>query len=308
MKLQRSMLLIGATTAIALAAPILHREALAIPQGQSAAPQAARIRILLHFPAMENAKPSREPDIPLSARVLLKVRLKESGYEAVVFSPMEEGVQKALAEHRLAAADIVEPVSLDALKRIAVALDATQILVAAAKRGEEALTTDAQVLARNGADWTTHSSDRIDVPLMLEQPLENGKTARRKLRAVESATILADALAVRLGLPSALTPDLLGTAPRQTRPNPKFIPKNDKKNPKKSGSDDKPTEGNVEDPEPPVKPTTPPVRGNKEKPKTDPPRVKPDPKSPNPKATDNGTAKATACRRSSVQSARQPAH
>ncbi len=173
------------------------------------------VRILIYFPAPDAKKSARELDPNAAVKILLKQRLRESGrFEPLSYSISEAPIQKSLSEHTLSSGDLIEPISPDALKRIAEVLGASRLMIASAHREAEAFVTDVQLLERYGSgDWQVRSLEQIKTPLVLEQEGENGKIVRRRLRTAEAATVTADSLAVGLGLSSQLSPDLISKAP-----------------------------------------------------------------------------------------------
>ena len=187
-------------------------------------------RILVYFPTREETKPSRELDSNSAIRILLKERLRESGkFEVVSYSVSDPTIQAALRDHTLSSSDVMEPLSPDTLKRLATLLNTPRLVIASAHREEEMMVTDVQILERTGAMmWRTNSVEQMKTPTSLEQELDNGKFARRKLRPVEVATLAADSIAVQLGLASTLSPGSIGNAPRPNRKETKPKKKNQK--------------------------------------------------------------------------------
>ena len=121
--------------------------------------------------------------------------LRDSGrYRALSFQANDPIIVRAMREHTLAAADLVEPISPEAMQRIAKVLGATNILSLDSTLTPTALTTQIRLLREEGGDvWRAIYDEQTTTALT---------TGRVRLKFEAVIDIAADPALTRLGLPS----------------------------------------------------------------------------------------------------------
>ena len=169
--------------------------ALARPMPQEAAPADNLPLVMIFTPRQAGAKFSAKNDPNVALRVLLRDALRESGrYRAVSFQAGDPIVVRALREHTLAAADVVEPISTEAMQRIASAFGAKAFLSLDAALVQNTLTSQARLQQASGADQWSVAYDNKTVTSLV--------AGRKKMKFAEAVAVAADPLLIRLGVPS----------------------------------------------------------------------------------------------------------
>ena len=157
--------------------------------------------VLLFTPKQAGAKSGVKNDPNLALRVLLRDALRESGrYRAISFQANDPIIVRAMREHTLAAADTVEPISPEAMQRIAKTLGAKNILALDAALTDAALTAQARLQGSEDGDlWRTIYDEKTTTALT---------TGRKRLKFEAVIDLAAEPLLTRLGLPSHAAKDL----------------------------------------------------------------------------------------------------
>ena len=173
----------------------------AAPRQAEAAPSDTLPLVLVFTLKPAGAKLPIKNDPGAALRVLLRDSLRESGhYRVLSFQANDPVVVRALREHTLASADIVEPISPEAMQRIAAAFDARNILSLDAALNSTTLTAQARLQASGDGDtWRVIYDEKTTTALTM---------GRRKLKFEEAVDIAAEPILTRLGLPSRMSRDM----------------------------------------------------------------------------------------------------
>ena len=153
--------------------------------------------------------PKRD-DIDNTFAMTLKAALHNSQkYVIVVFSPDQVTIKRALLEHTLAAADLVQPIQPEMLQKLAGIVGARSVLTIHSKATREGIRADITLM--EATDMTTWRT-----PLM-EQITFDSTFGKRRLKPTELIALTVDAIAERIGAPSHLAEALhLKTLQQQT--------------------------------------------------------------------------------------------
>ena len=173
----------------------------AAPQQIDAA-QALNLPLVLLFTSKQaGAKLPAKNDPGAALRILLRDALRESGrYRVLSFQPNDPVVVRALREHTLASADIVEPISPEAMQRIATTFGAKNILSLDAALNSTTLTAQARLQGSSDGDsWRVIYDEKTTTALTM---------GRKKLKFEEAIDIAAEPILTRLDLPSHLARDM----------------------------------------------------------------------------------------------------
>ena len=184
----------------------LSEMAQAFPLRQEAAQADGLPLVLLFTPRQAGAKLGAKNDPNVALRILMRDALRDSGrYRALSFQANDPVIVRAMREHTLAAADIVEPISPEAMQRIAKALGAVNILSLDSTLTQTALTTQIRLLREESGDvWRAIYDEQTTTALT---------TGRKRLKFEAVIDIAADPALTRLGLPSRSAQDLTTTKP-----------------------------------------------------------------------------------------------
>ncbi len=143
----------------------------------------------------------RRDDIDATFAMTLKSALHNSQkYAIVVFSPDQVTIKRALLEHTLAAADLVQPLQPEMLQKLAGIVGARAVLTIRSKANREGIRADLTLM--EATDMTTWRT-----PLM-EQITFDAAFGKRHLKPNELIALTVDAIAERIDVPSHLAADL----------------------------------------------------------------------------------------------------
>lgn len=157
---------------------------------------------------------SRDQQVNQNLQSVLRNALRASNrFQLFPFSPTQPVIKRAVLEHLIAVADLNEPVSQQAARRIARAIGARFLLTVSARREAENLTADARFEETLGQqDW------RI---LFEEQLTLEGSMGKKRLKPLEVINMAVDAICGRMGVSSGLGPKpaltQIGAAPGKRR-------------------------------------------------------------------------------------------
>jgi tetratricopeptide (TPR) repeat protein len=167
--------------------------------GDAARDEMPMVMLVLRRPAGMPA--AKKDDLNTALMEMLRATIRASGkYHAMTFAPDQPFVRRAMLEHQIAAADLVEPVRPETLRNVAHVVGARQILTFGATLDKTAMKTDLQYQDAVGLqDWRILSAEQVSVPTVV---------GKRRLKQNELVSLTTDAITSRMHIPSHLAENL----------------------------------------------------------------------------------------------------
>jgi tetratricopeptide (TPR) repeat protein len=167
--------------------------------GDAARDDIPLVMLVLQRPAGMPA--AKKDDLNTALLEMLRATIRASGrYHAMTFAPDQPSVKRAMLEHQIAAADLVEPVKPETLRNVARIVGARQILTFGATLDKTAMKTDLQYQDAVGLqEWRILSAEQISVPAAV---------GKRRLKQNELVGLTTDAITARMHIPSHLAENL----------------------------------------------------------------------------------------------------
>ena len=180
---------------------------LAIGQAPAVVPSEPEPQIRLLFVAPVPAKPRRgQPDQNRLIAVTLSDALRDK-FVIVPYDPAQSLIKRALLEHEISAADVVSPDAPEALQRVAHAVGADFILHFTTSEHTDSLSTEVQLYKQaTKSQWVTSFADTIVTRIA---------SGKRRMKPAETADVVVDAVAHRLGIQTHLAPNLPAPTPAE---------------------------------------------------------------------------------------------
>lgn len=171
------------------------------PQAGSETGHSADLPTLLFVLQRASDAPARKNDPNTVLLTTLRDVLRSSGkFQVLTYSPTQPLIKRAVLDHAVAAADLIEPIKQATLERLARAIGARYILTFSATVDRTSMQTDSRFEQSAGQqEWRTLFAEKIPIEMTV---------GRRRLNTNELVSLTVDAIADRIGVPSHLTQDL----------------------------------------------------------------------------------------------------
>ncbi|HZT42736.1 MAG TPA: tetratricopeptide repeat protein [Chthonomonadaceae bacterium] len=158
--------------------------------------------LLLLVPPHSSSTPAARRDDPEGVLVeTLREALRASQqFEILLYSPTQPLIKRALLEHAISAADLMEPLQSEPLQRLARVIGARYVLTVRPSLTKEGMKTDVQLQEATGPQtWRTPLIDSITAEAM---------AGKKRLSVKDMVAITVDDITARMGVPSHLAAGL----------------------------------------------------------------------------------------------------
>ena len=171
--------------------------------------------------------PARRDDINTSLSLMLRSSLRESRkFQVVLYSPEQPSIRRALLEHSIAASELVEPIPVTSLQKLAHLIGARYVLVVSSVLDKAGIKTGVRLQEDMGLDgspesWITPHSEPVSV---------DAQFGKLRLKTDQMLALTVENIDSFLGIPSHLAANIhlnrTRTIGRPTDANGKEIAKN----------------------------------------------------------------------------------
>ncbi len=167
--------------------------------------QIAELPLLLLVVQRPVGAPARRDDANAALSLMLRSSLRESRkFQVVLYSPEQPSIRRALLEHSIAAADLVEPIKTESLQKLAHLIGARYVLIINSNLDKAGLKTDVRLQEDMGLDgspesWITPHSEPIAV---------DAQFGTLRLKTDQMMALTVEKIAGFLGIPSHLADNI----------------------------------------------------------------------------------------------------
>lgn len=218
LRLRATLLLMGVLLIVSFVVHCPHAHAQGTTQSDKPAVQASGepapgLLFVVQRDNAESSKTARRDEVNTELSLTLRSTLRESEkYQVILYRPDQPRIRRAVLEHALTAEDLTEPLTAQAMQKLAAVVGAQYVLAVHAALDNAGMKTELRLLEDMGQGaWRSPLTETLTFAPAI---------GKRRLKQSELVALTVDAIGTRLGIASHLAEKLkLDTREVSGKPN-----------------------------------------------------------------------------------------